>query len=266
MNPRGRNEIYFGETGQKLIHVPPVRVASATYLIEDLTLDESDANREIKASTVASVDSFSESTNAAAGKGETDATKVPMASPGSAEIGHSYQISDTSGDGHFEVFVVAAKSSTALFATAPLGDSYASGATVEGIELEADFPDATAADEDIFEEDRPIRIRWEYTLDGRKYVLAHLVPLIRYTHAGVELSSVEAQIRELWPELTKQLPEQADVLRKMVEYASRDVYDLLRARGAVAEQILADDPPDLVIYLRDRRVVPGHRATKSRVS
>ena len=106
----GMHEILRDGGDQTLTHVPPSRVASATYSIEDLTLDIDAASR-VLGSGSATVDSLSETTTAASGVGQTDPRRIAITNS-AAVVGRQYEIVST--DGTTERLRVEAVTSTVM--------------------------------------------------------------------------------------------------------------------------------------------------------
>jgi hypothetical protein len=122
--------VIFNAASQSLVHVPPARVSTATYAIEDLTRADDASDRTI-ASGSATVASWTVTTSAAAGPDQSNASRMSTATT-AGTIGDAATIEDP--DGRSEVFTVARISSNAyLESEAPLAGSYASGSTVYGI-------------------------------------------------------------------------------------------------------------------------------------
>lgn len=224
--------IYYGEASQSVVHVPPVRVATATFTISDLTYGEDDSARTIgTANSAATLDSYDQTTTAACGPSQTDPRKITVTTSG-IQVGNVYELADASGDGVTTLVRIVGTGSGYVKTSAPIPTDFASGATLKGVQLSASFPDATAADSDYIDADRPLHVRWEYTaVDGRKWIQAQQVRVERRGATDVEHARVEMWIREGWYDLIRELPDDATTLRNWVNYADRKIRARMMGRN-----------------------------------
>lgn len=236
---RGYHDVLYLGGAQTLVHVPPGRVASATVQIEDLTQDEEGDDRFILASTAATVDSHNVATTADAGAGEADPRLLTHAGT-SPSVGHSYAIESTTGA--YEIFEVASVTSTTVRAKVPFSGVYPSGSTIRGVELSCSFPSLSASDEDLFDGNPPLRVRWTYTFEDRLHQPDELIRLVRHKPGQAGLGAVEAALRSSWWELVKQIPRQANALRDLIASVSDRLQTKLRARGIEPEAFLLGAP------------------------
>lgn len=245
----GIARILFGETSQTVVHIPPVRVSSATFTIQDLTRDEDASDRVIgTADSAATLDSYSQSTTAAAGPAQTDPRKVSVSTSG-ITVGNVYQLTDTT-DGVTQYVTVAGTGSGYVKLAAPLMRSYGSGSTLAGVQLSASFPDATAANEDFINEDRPLAIRWEYTLFGRKRIHDQQVRIVRRTNSDVDEARIEEWVKSDWPDLYKEMPDDQDALRRWIRSAYRRVEARMLSANTDPTKFMAGPQGNELIYLR----------------
>ncbi len=161
------HRVYFGKGEQQIRTVPhragrPVRVASATFGIFDVRYSaDSSEHVLVAAGTSATIDSASTTTTALAGRRATDRRVLTVASSADFTAGRRYLLE--AADGRAElVRIVAVPSGTALLAAAEIVGDYATGSTLRGVEVEADFP-ALAADD-------------EENLDGMPWIVAWAFP------------------------------------------------------------------------------------------
>lgn len=148
----------------------PVGVSAATYVIEDLGEgDDSTTTRYVHGSggsatpANATADSTTTTTTAAAGPG-SNALEIALTSSTGFVQGRTYLIQ--AADGRRELFVAEGVGTNKVFSRFPLGQDYASGATVRGVELSGTFPAAQANDEDAADLRRVYRVTWTYTVDS----------------------------------------------------------------------------------------------------
>lgn len=228
--------IIYGEAGQVLEHVPIARVASASFVLEDLARDDEDDERVI-ASGAATVASWSITSSATAGRGQANAARVSTASTTGAATGEPAVIEDP--DGASELFTLERLSADAYIqADAVLAGSYPAGSTVRGIKLSAAVPDSFAADEDRLKDQHPIAIVWTYALGGQVVRLRELVLFARHTDAAtVAVAEALLSAKALYPDMSERLPANASLEAIMGELA-REVRDDLRQRQIQPEQLL----------------------------
>jgi hypothetical protein len=230
------HEVLYGGGAQALVHVPPVRVASATVAVEDLTEPDDGADRFIVASGAATLDSYSVTITAGAGPAEANPRLLTHAGA-TATVGRTYAIE--AANGQTELFVCDGATATTITSKTPLTGSYATGATVRGVQLSVDFPALAAADEDLFEGDPPVRATWTYTAAGTLHKVAELVRLVRNKSSQRSLGRVETELRARWEELVKQLPNHSNALRDIVRGCADRLDARLRGRGMDAEALLS---------------------------
>ncbi len=199
--------ILYGDTSQEVEHWPPTRVATATYALERLDRDTSDADRVVTSGS-ATVASTSLTLTGAAGPALAVTRKIPMTTTGGA-IGDVLEI--VSADGHRETFEVAGiNTNNYLMATHPLMGTYASGDTVQGLRMSASFPDATAADEDYVNGGQgPLRVTWEYTIGGHVRHVQDLISIVRVSDGDIDKQAAISLLRDAFPDI----PARVDSLR-----------------------------------------------------
>jgi hypothetical protein len=123
-----------------------VKPSSATARIVDLSFAESadDADRIILATSAAVVDTFATTTTAAVGPRAANARLVPITA-GVPVLGRHYAITSA---GQTEAFEVDRVDSLNIYSRSELRGTYASGATVTGLRVTAEFPADRADDAD----------------------------------------------------------------------------------------------------------------------
>lgn len=235
----GVHEVLFEGGARVLTHVPPSRVASATVAIEDLTASTDDTDRFVLSASAADVDSYSATTTAAAGAGQSDPRLVTHdGTAGTA--GTVYEI--TAPDGQHELFTTEAVTGSTLRSAVPLTGRFASGSTVRGVQLSCTFPAPAAADADLFEADVPLRVRWSYTAtDGTVWRVDELVRLVRGTSSARHLAAIELELRRTKPELVRLLGTQPSMLRDLVASVSRRLTADLRSKGIEPDRYFSGD-------------------------
>jgi hypothetical protein len=235
----GLHEIYRGQGDQSLVHVPPFRVSSATYVIEDLTVgNENDPNRVI-GSGAATVDTLSELLTATSGATTTDSRRINVVAP-AAEAGHFYCVE--AADGQQETHRLEGVAGTYVTAAGYLSSSYGVTARLRGIEISATFPAAAAARAELQEEERPLRVVWSYSIGGQLVQAREAVRVLRAGSATrAYLGRVEAMLREDWPELVTAIGPHASAVKNLVRSCDRELTAKLRLRGIAPDTFLAGD-------------------------
>lgn len=235
----GLHEVLFGGGARDLTHVPPSRVASATVQVEDLTEADDSADRFIVSSGAATIDAYSTTTTAAAGAGQPD-PRVLTHAGATATAGRVYEV--TAPDGRHELFTAEAATATTLRSAVPLSGAYPTGSTVRGVQLSCTFPAPAAADEDLFDANPPIRVRWAYTAaDGSAWRVDELVRLTRGTPAARGLAAVELNLRTTKPELVRGLGPQGSALRNLVASVASRLTSELRSKGIEPDRFFSGD-------------------------
>lgn len=167
----GHHQIIYGQGAQVVRTVPvnrhgrPTVATSATYRIVDLRKGEDAPDREVVASTNATIDSTSTTSSASCGRGTANAKKIPVQSTTGFVAGRRYLI--TLADGTRELFVCEGIGTGYLIPRDEISRQYASGATVRGIEVSGTFPSGTANDEEKIEdgEGGPYAVDWSWDVD-----------------------------------------------------------------------------------------------------
>jgi hypothetical protein len=237
--PYGLHEVVFGVTGQPLVHVPTVPVSGTpTYVIENTEQGPDSNERELDSGN-ADVDGLSLTLDDDAGQGTANPRRIPVATVGAAAVGTVYAV--VAADGRVEPFTCEAVGADYLEAGNPLSGSYTTNDTVVGLQLSADFPDAEAADEDLYDDDPPLRVSWTYTVRGGSVTVHEPIRLVRNKGEWRYLGTAEQALRSDWPELVMQAGRHHNAVRDVVRYAARRLQSRLRSRGVSPGDFLAGD-------------------------
>jgi hypothetical protein len=241
------HQILLNGTSQTLEHVPAGYVSAATFVLEDLAYSIGDASRML-ASGSCTAASWSLTTSASAGPTASNGRRLSTAATTGATVGAPAVV--TAADGSREVIEIAAVSSASYVeASATLAATYASGSTVKGILLTAAVPDLVAANEDLLEQQHPIRIVWSYTLDGVKHRVQHAVEFTRHTGADVDVGSTLISLSVLYPDIATRLPDGAR-WNALVTELTRSIRVDLRARNVDPERLMLGDAGVELLMLR----------------
>lgn len=200
-----KHQIIFEDTSQTLTFIPPsIPDGGVDYTIELLTVSLDNADRTI-ASGTATLDTANETVTAASGPSQADPTKLTVASTTGFTIGHTYYI--ITGDGalreNFELGGL--KANTYFLTKHPLSRDYSSSSTAAGIEHTATFPDATAALEEYLKGEYPMRVVWEYTLNGVKHAVQDEIELVRFSTGDLDLAQCAKDMLDAWPTIDSRL-------------------------------------------------------------
>lgn len=136
--------------------------SSATYAIYNLRFHEDSSDRTVVASTAATVDSTSTTTDASSGRGTANPRRVQLTSAAGFAEGSTYLITNT--DGRSEAFVAdhIDTGNADVYAEHELSALYASGSTVVGVEVSGTFPALEAADDTEFDGDNFYAVDWVF--------------------------------------------------------------------------------------------------------
>ena len=122
-------EVFFNITGQSLVLEVDRPLTSITSVSVWPVGSDDTATAELATTGAAAVDTATEATTAAAGNGQTDTTKLTMASTAGFVAGRRGYISVNGINETFEIARV--HTNTAIYTRHPLVNAYASGATVD---------------------------------------------------------------------------------------------------------------------------------------
>lgn len=237
--PFGVHEVAFGGGAQELIHVPPSRVTSATASIANLTEADDSVDRFVLASGPATLDSYTATLTTAAGAGQASPRLMTHAGA-LATAGRAYSIE--APDGRHENFTAEAVSATTLRSATPLSGAYPIGSVVRGVQISCTFPAPAAADEDLFDGDPPIRVRWAYTAaDGGLWNVDELVRLVRGKPTARNLGAVELDLRTTKPEIVRSLGIDPATLRNLIASVARRLVADLRGKHIEPDAFLTGD-------------------------
>lgn len=228
----GVQEIVTGGGAQTLAIVPWKLPSAATYVVEDLLESKTSSSRYIEGTeaspSAATIDATSETTTAAAGRGQADPRVMTGTGFSGITPGLAYAI--VAADGRYELFRCFATSSTSVVAEQPLVGTYPSGSTITGIRVTGTFPAATADDDDNFEQDRPYRVTWNLTIDGVLVPIAQPIRLVRQKWDDGQLADLELWLRTTWQDIYRKYGDYAEV-RAVCRFTAQRCAARLRKSG-----------------------------------
>ena len=232
--------LIYNLSGQTLSHVPDVRRASATWVLEDLLVGIDSAARTLDSGSV-NVDAATEATTAEAGPQTADPREVTVASTAGFVVGTTYEIVSVEGAGDRELVVLAGLATNAsLRFEHPLIGTYPSGSTVQGITLTtAAIINAVVQNEQIMQDDRPMRIVWTYP-DGSRAQEA--IRLVRDDRGDLLIAPVVDIVRTWFPDIdTRMTKHGRDTLVPIVRLFLRQFRTDMLGRGELIEGFLTGD-------------------------
>lgn len=172
--------------------------ASANYAIVRLWKHEDDAEREVVASTAATIDSASTTLNASAGPAQANPRLLPVSSSASFSPGHRYLLSQGELS---ELVEVEGVDTAQVYVKHELRYDYTTGADLDGIEITGTFSSAAAADEEDLEAGGgPYGVIWSYTLAGIPIYALEEAWVVRYTSQPLITT---ADLLRRWPMVTE---------------------------------------------------------------
>lgn len=222
---RATTDIVYGVTGQTLRHrVRTGRPTSATFAVY---ADDAGDDDTAEFSGTATVDAVATTTAAAAGPGQTDPTLIEVTSAASIVAGRLYLISD---DGQREWVCVVEIDGTDVYASAPLVNAYASGASFEGCDLTAAVDGTWVADSNNLSDPRTpdpaYRVQWTIAIAGATRVELTFFDLVRggIGH-GITMHDVEARLWNVLEDIP--VAHRGDQGQRIIDAAWEDVQGLL---------------------------------------
>lgn len=161
----------------------PTYVASVTYAIEDLRVDdEASADRTIASGSVGPA-AVSTTTDAIAGKGEADTRLISVVDSTGFVADRRWIVEQV--DGQRELFTLHRIAGNDLYADKGLHHTYASGATVRAVDVAITFPAVELADKDNLHSGGPYHVVFTYTIDDRVYHISRVLWINRFMVAPI---------------------------------------------------------------------------------
>ncbi|MCY0990630.1 hypothetical protein OV203_26035 [Nannocystis sp. ILAH1] len=243
-----QHRIYYGKGAQALRTVPhrdgrPVLVQSATYGIFDSRYgDQSSEYVVVPAGTPATVDAYSSTLTARAGRGATSKRIILVTSTVGLLVGHQYLLQ--AADGRAELLKVdSIPSATQVLCSAEIMGDYGTGSSLRGIEVSATFPADPAAD-DANLDGQPFIVEWSFN--------GFVTPIREsiFVERGEEAQLATLQdLLELDPHLAAQDGDRREASLALAR-AHRDFRTDLMLAGASESDLLAGPiGRDAVVYL-----------------
>lgn len=256
------HRVLFAVAGQTLRHVAPEAITSASYSIEDLRRAQDDPQRVLD-SGAATVPSFSLVLDGPAGAGLADEAVVPVASTiGPARLD---TVVVTASDGSFELFEVAGiEAGVSLRSGSPLIGQYLAGDTVEAATISAPVAAALSDFEEALDDQRPLRVVWQYTTAKGEIRNQEQITLRRGNEALLPIGAALKHVRSGYPDLPTQLPREL-TLEGLASWCLLEVEADLARQGVEVDLIMGGRPGTALLASRivwaaaTRGYAPGTR-------
>jgi hypothetical protein len=243
--------IIHGIGAQTLRHIPLDHqgrarvVSSATVEIVDLRYSEDSAERVVLASSPAAIGSVNTTLTAAAGPGETDTYRFPVASASGIAVGRPLLL--IGADGVSELTSVRAIATLNIFAHLELRHDFATGASVRSVEITASFPALEANDDtEVEAEPHPYQVTWTYTIDDDVYVVPRIYWISRTTTAPIV---DELYVLRGHPTIGPRLRNRADIA-DAIAVANDDYNAEVRAAGRDPASFRGNDTVQVAVRAR----------------
>jgi hypothetical protein len=231
----GLHEILFEGGDQTIRHLPPVRVASATYLIEDLFESAESDDREV-AGGAATPATGNTTTVEDAGPGTENPRLLEVVTTDGFEDGDHIEVSSEEGT---ELARIVDVGTTRLLLSAELAARHpGEETTVRGALMSCVFPSAIAADEETHESDHPLRVTWTYTIGGTIHRAVEQIRVVKFRFSDQNLTSIEDAMRDLYPAVVLHMRGTTNSMRDFVRRAARQIKARLDALGVDTGQFL----------------------------
>lgn len=225
--------VVFGEGEQLLAHVTSRPVASATFVLEDLT-EVLDGEARVLAEGAATVDTTELQTTSTAGRRSADPRWLPVEDTTGASVGPWWIEADGLGE---LVHVEAVKAGEGLSLRSPLLRDYPSGATIEPLTITAACPAEVADDDDYLDE--PLRVVWRYEVAGAIEVAQDQVRITRQVRTDAHLADVLEMIGDFAPDIPPRV--RPGELERWCRLATRLVHARARSLRIDLARMLAGD-------------------------
>lgn len=163
------HSVIYGDGAQTIKTVPmgldgePLLLSAAQARIVDLVHSEDSSSYTIEAQAAATVDSATDTTTVAVGRGGAEGRKITVSTPANFTEGSSYAL--VAADGQVERVIVDRVDTTSVYSLHELTHAFPIGSTLRGIEVSFTFPAATADSETEFDThtEIPYAIDWYWT-------------------------------------------------------------------------------------------------------
>lgn len=245
------HRVIYNKAGQSIVHTAAgYPDEPASYTIEDLTRSEDDPARVLASGTV-NRSLLSLVSTDTAGAGQANAARVTLADTTNADPGDAFVI--VAPDSYFERATIDAVSAGAYIdAERPLIGTYPAGSAVIGCTFTIPVPSAVYSDEDFADDNRVLRIVWEYSdnLNGATVRAQEQIRVVRQLDSDIDVDALRELCLEMYPDLRDRLPQgNPRQLDRWVNVAARLVRGHLRRKGARPELLLfGDQLTDAIVF------------------
>lgn len=244
----GSHRVLHEGGAQALTFAPHKRVTSATYIIENFVMYASGSDDRTIASGAATLNPCDTTISQAGGPNTADPRLLVVAAATNLTSSHRYVITDNV-NGQNETFTVDSLQGLNVKTEVPLLHAYPNGSAVQGLELSANIPAETASDTTILNNDEPLRIMWQFTLDGVLTNFQELIRIVHHNRGDVDVDGVVKEIQTAWGGFGVRF-EDGRNMRGMVMFAIRDIERVLMSRNIKPEEFLMGHQGFHIAYWR----------------
>lgn len=230
------HRVPYGGGDFTLRHYPPIRSATATYVIEDLF----DSEGSEVSSGSATVDTASQTLDAAAGRLLADPRKIPLTLTSGITIGETYWLVSANGFGE-AVTIAEVKTDDYVRTEDRLLGTYASSDTLLGLKMTATFPSAEANDENHMDGNTPFRAVWTYSINGVERSVQEQIRIVRNTHNDQDEAEALDLFVAMCPDIAGLVENSAHTLRRWTTLGARMLRNDLRRKDEDPELFLIGD-------------------------
>jgi hypothetical protein len=231
--------VLFGVAGQTLRHTAPEVISSATYEITNLPLGQSNADR-VLASGAATVPAYTLTLDDDAGASLADPKRIPVTATAGPVSGDELAL--VAADGSFELFELeAVATDDYLRSRSLLAGEYVAGSTVRGVTITAPVPVELYNFEAALDDQRPLRVVWQYTTLAGVRRVSELLELTRGNQATASTGPAIKLLLRGYPEIAGRLLEGLTVTG-LAEFALSRIEGELAVRGISHQQIMLGQP------------------------
>jgi hypothetical protein len=194
------------------------------------------------------VPSFTLTLDGAAGAEEADATIVPVTLTSGPSIGDTCVVTDS--DGAFEAFdVVGISTDNYLKSGSWIAGNYAAPDTVRGVTMTAPVPVGLYDFEDALDDQRPLRVVWQYTTAAGLRRVSEIIELRRGNRAAFDTGPALETLRLGYPTLATTIM-QGLTLEALTAYSVEVVQAELTRRCIPHRDLMLGDPGRMLLVAK----------------
>lgn len=242
--------VIYGGGNQVLYTLPythegePMLLSSAQVRVVDLRVHEDSADRDVVALTSATLDTTTDTTTTAIGRGATSKVRVEVSTPGNFIAGASYAL--VSPTGEIQEVEVDHTDDDAVYVRKAVRGAYPVGSTLRGFALRVTFPSTEADSETAFDQhaECPYAVDWYFT----GHPVARSRELIWMRRAPEAIVARPHDVEVLDATIGRLNTQEKKVENALIQ-AHRDFWRRIRAKGIDTDTVhFSDSARDWVAY------------------